>query len=90
MDGDEDDVVFAECLADVVYSLAAFFERDVGFFGDDELCVVASVDEVSGELGCYGAVEAVFEEASVGAAFAGCVGAVAVVDKDFHCVVVVL
>ncbi len=32
------------------------------------------------------AVEAVFEEASVGAAFVDCFGAVAVVDKDFHCV----
>lgn len=45
---------------------------------------MASVDEVGDEAGCYGAVEAVFEEASVGAAFAGCVAAVAVVYKDFH------
>lgn len=45
---------------------------------------MASVDEVGNEAGCYGAVEAVFEEASVGAAFAGCVGAVAVVYEDFH------
>lgn len=72
VDGDEDDVFFAVCSADGVCSPAAFRERDVGFFGDEEACVVAFVFEVCDEVCCYGAVEAVFEEASVGAAFASC------------------
>lgn len=90
MDGDENYVFFAIYKADFVGSPAAFSEWDVGFFGDEQEGIVAFVCEVGDEACGDVAVETVFEEASVGAAFSGCVGAVAVVDKDFHCVVVVL
>ena len=45
VDADEDDVLPAEGVGDCVLAAAALLKGDVGFFGDQELCVEAAVGE---------------------------------------------
>ncbi len=84
MDGDEKDVGRAESGAVGVDTADSFGQGDIGFFGDQKFCVKAASEEFRDDAGGDDAVVAVFEEFAVGAAFAGGVGAVAVVDEDFH------
>ena len=67
-----------------VYAVYALFEGDIFGFGGQEFGIIASVFEVcydsSGDFAGVGG----FEEFAVGAAFAGGVLAVAVVDEDEH------
>ena len=77
VDGDQADVAFAKLAAPGIDALNAGAEGDVVFFGNKEGGVVAG----ESELFCYRcrdvAVEAVFQEAAVGAAFARGVAPVA-------------
>lgn len=84
MDGDEDDVLFTEGVAEAVDSVAALEEADVVVFGYQEFGVVAlgleGGDYAAGEKPVFG----VFQEASIGAPLSLGVHSVAVVDQDFH------
>ena len=84
VDGNEDDVVFAEESAPVVDATAALRQGDVFLLGDKEFGIIAlggqGRDDAAGNVAGVG----VFEEAAVGAALAGRFSAVAVIDEDFH------
>lgn len=84
VDGDEDDVVFAELAAPGGHAAAALLQRDVFLFGNEEFGVKApggqSRDNAAGDVAGIG----VFEKATVGAALARSFTAVAVIDEDFH------
>ena len=84
MDGDEDDVLFAEGVAEAVDAVAALEEADVVVFRYQEFGVVAlgleGGDYAAGEKPVFG----VFQEASIGAPLSLGVHSVAVVDQDFH------
>ena len=84
MDADQDDVFLAEGGAMGVYAARPLFEGDVCFFRNKELGIVAPILEVGDYASCYFTIEFVFEEAAVGAAFAGSVGAVAIVEENFR------
>ena len=84
MDADQDYVFLAKCGAMGVYAVCPLFDGDVCFFRNKELGIVASVLKVGDDASCDFAVEFVFEEAAVGTAFAGSVGAVAIVDENLH------
>lgn len=70
MDGDENDVVLAERLADGVDTTAAFGKWDVFLLRDYDAGIISELEKSGVEAGCYLAIETVFKEAAVGAAFA--------------------
>ena len=84
VDGDEEDVVFAQLAAPLVHAAAALGQGDVRFLGHQEGGVVApgleGGDDAAGEEPVLG----VFQETAVGAPLALGVDAVAVVDEDLH------
>ena len=67
-----------------IYAACPLFQGNVRFFRNKELGIVAPVLKIQDYAFCYFAVEFVFEEAAVRTAFAGSVGAVAIVDENFH------
>ena len=67
-----------------VYAAYTLFEGNVRFFRNKELGIVAPVLKVGDYASCNFTIEFVFEEASVRTAFAGSVGAVAIVDENLH------
>ena len=67
-----------------VYTVYTVFEGNVFGFRNQEFCIIASVFEVGDDSVCDLTGVGGFEEFAVGAAFAGGVLAVAVVDEDFH------
>lgn len=73
-----------------INSATSFCKGDVILFGDEEFCVKTFVAESGDSSRCDNAVELVLKEAPVWTAFAGAVGAVTVVDEDFHVSVVLL
>lgn len=84
MDGDENDVVFAEGLADGVDAAAAFGKWNVFLLRDYDAGIISELEKSGVEAGCYLAIETVFKEAAVGAAFASGIVTVAGVKKDCH------
>lgn len=84
VEGDEADVVGSELGAAFVDTANALRERDVVFFGDEELGVVAAVLEVESNGRRDLTSVKVFTEAAVRRALARGVDAVAVVEEDFH------
>ena len=84
MDGDEDDVLFAEGVAEAVDAVAALEEADIVFFRYQKFGVVAlgleGGDYAAGEKPVFG----VFQKVSIGAPLSLCAHSVAVVDQDFH------
>jgi len=84
VDGNEEHVVLAQLAAPLAHAAAALGQGDVGLFGDEEGCVVAEAGEGGDDAGCDEPVQGVFAQAAVGAALAGRVDAVAVVDEEFH------
>ena len=84
VDGDEEDVVFAQLSAPLVHAAAALGQGDVRFLRDKEFGVEAEGEETVHDAGGNEPVPGVFPEHSVGRALARCVDAVAVVDEDFH------
>ena len=84
VDGDEEDVVFAQLAAPLVHAAAALGQGDVLFLRDKEFGVEAEGEEAVHDAGGDEAVPGVFPEHPVGRALARRVDAVAVVDEDFH------
>ena len=84
MDADQDDVFLAKGGAMGVYAVYTLFQGDIRFFRNKELGIVAPVLKIQDYAFCDFTVEFVFEEAAVRTAFAGSVGAVAVVDENFR------
>lgn len=84
VDGDEEDVVFAQLAAPLVHAAAALGQGDVRFLRHQERGVQApgleGGDDAAGEEPVLG----VFQETAVGAPLALGVDAVAVVDEDLH------
>ena len=84
VDGNEDDVIFAEAPAPVVDAAAALLKGDVFLLGNEEFGIIGlggqGRDNAAGNAAGIG----VFEEAAVGAALAGSFTAMAVIDEDFH------
>lgn len=80
MDGDQADVAAAQLAPPGVDALDAGAEGNVVFFGDEDGGVLACIIELLDYFCRDVAVEAVFQEAAVCAAFAKGVGAVAIVD----------
>lgn len=87
VDGDQADVSLAQLAAPGIGSLDAGAEGDVVVFGDEEVGIVAGVFQLPDDGGGDLPGVAPFVVAAVRGAFAGGVGAVAVVDEDFHCCV---
>lgn len=87
VDGDQADILLAQLAAPGVGSLDAGAEGDVVVFGDEEVGIVAGVFQLPDDGGGDLPGVAPFVVAAVRGAFAGGVGAVAVVDEDFHCCV---
>lgn len=84
VDGDEEDVVFAQLATPLVHAAAALGQGDVRFLRHQERgvqapCLKGGDDEAGKEP-----VLGVFQETTVGAPLALGVDAVAVVDEDFH------
>ena len=84
VDGDEEDVLFAQLAAPLVHAAAALRQGDVRFLRHQKRGVQApgleGGDDAAGEEPVLG----VFQETAVGAALALGVDAVAVVDEDLH------
>ena len=84
VDGDEEDVVFAQLAAPFVHAAAALGQGDVRFLRHQERGIQAPClkggDDAAGEKPVLG----VFQETAVGAPLALSVDAVAVVDEDLH------
>ena len=84
VDGNEDDVIFAEAAAPVVDAATALRQGDVFLLGDEEFGIIALGGQGRDDSAGNAAGIGVFEEAAVGAALAGSFTAVAVIDEDFH------
>ena len=84
MDGDDDDVVLAELAAPGVHAAAALLQGDVFALGNYQLNIEAQGGEAFPDEEGEVAVVGIFAEVAVGAALAGRVKAVAVVEEDFH------
>ena len=84
VDGDEDDVVFAEEAAPVVDAAAALEQGDVVFFRHQEGGVQAPGGEGGDNAPGDDAVLAVFQQAAVGRTLAPRLGPVTIVDEDLH------
>ena len=84
VDGNEDDVVFAEAAVPVVHAAAALLQGDVFLLGDEEFGIMALGGQGRDDAAGNAAGISVFEEAAAGAALAGSFTAVAVIDEDFH------
>lgn len=84
VDGDEEDVVFAQLAAPLVHAAAALGQGDVRFFRDQERGIQAPGLKGGDDAACEEPVLGVFQETAVGAALALGVDAVAVVDEDLH------
>ena len=84
VDGDEEDVVFAQLAAPLVHAAAALGQGDVRFLGYQEGGVVAPGLEGGDDAAGKEPVLGVFQETAVGASLALGVDAVAVVDEDLH------
>ena len=67
-----------------VYAVCPLFQGDIHLFRNKELGIIATVLKFQDYASCYFTIEFVFEEASVRTAFAGSVGAVAIVDENLH------
>ena len=84
VDGDEEDVVFAQLAAPLVHAAAALGQGDVRFLRHQERGVqtpgLKGGDDAAGKEPVLG----VFQETAVGAPLALGVDAVAVVDEDLH------
>lgn len=83
VDGDQADILLAQLTAPGVGTLDAGTEGDVVVFGDEEVGIVAGVFQLPDDGGDLPGV-APFVVTAVRGAFAGGVGAVAVVDQYFH------
>ena len=84
VDGDEEDVVFAQLAAPLVHAAAALGQGDVVFLGYQEGGVVPPGLEGGDDAAGKEPVLGVFQETAVGAPLALGVDAVAVVDEDLH------
>ena len=84
VDGDEEDVVFAELAAPLVHAAAALGQGDVRFLRHQERGVQAPGLKGGDDAACEKPVLGVFQETTVGAPLALGVDAVAVVDEDLH------
>lgn len=84
VDGDEEDVVFAQLAAPLVHAAAALGQGDVRFLRHQERGIQApglkGGDDAAGEEPVLG----VFQETAVGAPLSLGIDAVAVVDEDLH------
>lgn len=67
-----------------VYAACTFFQGDVRLFRNKDLGIISPVLKIQDYASCDFTVEFVFEETSVRTAFAGSVGAVAIVDENLH------
>ena len=84
VDGDEEDVVFAQLAAPLVHAAAALGQGDVRFLRHQERGVQAPGLEGRDDAAGKETVLGVFQETAVGASLARSVDAVAVVDEDLH------
>ena len=84
VDGDEEDVVFAQLAAPLVHAAAALGQGDVRFLRHQERGVQTPGLEGGDDAAGKEPVLGVFQETAVGVPLALGVDAVAVVDQDFH------
>lgn len=84
VDGDQADILLAQLTAPGVGTLDAGAEGDVVVFGDEDVGIVAGVFQLPDDGGGDLPGVAPFVVTAVRGAFAGGVGAVAVVDQYFH------
>ncbi len=84
VDGDEEDVLFAQLAAPLVHAAAALEQGDVRFLRHQERGVQALGLEGGDDAAGKEPVLGVFQETAVGAPLALGVDAVAVVDEDLH------
>ncbi len=84
VDGDEEDVVFAQLAAPLVHAAAALGQGDVRFLRHQERGVQAPGCEGVHDAPGDDAVFEVFQEAAVGRTLAPRLGPVAIVDEDLH------
>ena len=84
VDGDEEDVVFAQLAAPLVYAAAALGQGDVRFLRHQERGIQTPGREGVHDAPGDDAVFEVFQQAAVGASLSLGVDAVAVVDEDLH------
>ena len=84
VDGDEEDVVFAQLAAPLVHVAAALRQGDVRFLGHQEQGVQAPGGEGVYDAPGDDAVFEIFQEAAVGRPLAPRLGPVAIVDEDLH------
>ena len=84
VDGDEEDVVFAQLAAPLVHAAAALGQGDVRFLRHQERGVQAPGGEGVHDAGGDETVPGIFPEHSVWRALARRLDAVTIVDEDFH------
>jgi len=84
VDGDEEDVVFAQLAAPLVHAATALGQGDVRFLRHQERGVQAPGLEGGDDAAGEEPVLSVFQETAVGASLSLGVDAVAVVDEDLH------
>ena len=84
VDGDEEDVVFAQLAAPLVHAAAALGQGDVRFLRHQERGVQAPGREGVHDAPGDDAVFEVFQEAAVGRTLAPRLGSVAIIDEDLH------
>lgn len=84
VDGDEEDVVFAQLAAPLVHAAAALGQGDVRFLRHQKRGVQAPGLKGGDDAACEDPVLGVFQETAVGAPLSFGLDAVAVVDEDLH------
>lgn len=84
VDGDEDDIVLAQKLANLIDTSATFGQWDIGEFRHEQLGIVAKVGQGRNYPGSNNPVPGVFPKDAIGAALARSLDTVTVIDKDFH------
>lgn len=84
MDGNQEDLVGAELLADLIDPAAALLQGDVFPLRNQELDVEIQGEQLLSDAKGEVAVVGVFTEVPVRAALAGGVNAVAIVEEDLH------
>lgn len=84
VDGHEDDMVFANLVANLVYPLDARFERYIFKLGHQEFRVVVAILEMRHDGGGNLTRVLIFLEVAIRRAFAWRFPAVTVVDQDFR------
>ena len=84
VDGDQKHILLAQLPAPGVHALGTGFQADIVGLRNQQLSIIASINEVLDNAGGNEAVVGVFPEAAVGRPLPRSIDAMTIIDQDFH------